>query len=53
MNILFLSTKFVNYLKWRKAYLLIQHRDHLTKSGINKIKKLKLSMSKIGKNTII
>ncbi len=48
-----LSSKFINYLKWRKAYLLIQHRDHLTESGINKIKKLKLSMNKIGKDATI
>ncbi len=48
-----LSSKFINYLKWRKAYLLIEHRDHLAESGINKIKKLKLSMNKIGKNTTI
>ena len=48
-----LSNKFINYLKWRKAYLLIQHRDHLTESGIDKIKKLKLSMNKIGKNATI
>jgi hypothetical protein len=33
--------------------LLIQHRDHLTESGINKIKKLKLSMNKIGKDATI
>jgi len=48
-----LSSKFINYLKWRKTYLLIQHRDHLTELGINKIKKLKLSMSKIGKDATI
>lgn len=48
-----LSSKFIIYLKWRKAYLLIQHRDHLTELGINKIKKLKLSINKIGKDAII
>jgi LAGLIDADG endonuclease len=42
-----LSSKFVHYLKWRKAYLLIQNRNDLTISGINKIKNLKLSMKKI------
>ena len=46
-----LSSKFVNYLKWRKAYILIQNKSHLTISGINKIKKLKLSMKR--KDTII
>jgi LAGLIDADG endonuclease/Cytochrome C and Quinol oxidase polypeptide I len=40
-----LSSKFVNYLKWRKAYVLIQNRDHLTEKGIIKINKLKSSMN--------
>ena len=48
-----LSSKFINYLKWRKAYLLIQHRDHLTELGINKINKLKLSINKKGKDALI
>lgn len=38
------STKYINYLKWRKAYLLIQSKLHLTKQGINNILKLKDSM---------
>ena len=42
-----LSSKFINYMKWRKVYLLIQNRDHLTEPGICKIKKLKLSMKNI------
>ena len=41
-----LSSKHVNYLKWRKAYLIIQNKDHLTETGIEKIKKLKISMNK-------
>ena len=41
-----LSSKFLKYLKWRKSYLLIQNREHLTKMGINKIKLLKSAMSK-------
>jgi len=45
-----LSSKFINYLKWRKAYLLIQNKDHLTEKGICKIKKLKLSMKSIDTN---
>lgn len=40
------SSKHINYLKWRKAYLLIQSKTHLTELGINKITKLKISMSK-------
>ena len=39
------SNKYINYLKWRKAYVLIQNKDHLNEIGINKISKLKKSMS--------
>ena len=35
-----LSSKYLNYLKWRKAYILIQDKRHLTEYGINKIMKL-------------
>ena len=38
------STKYINYLKWRKVYLLIQNRSHLTEQGINQIIELKKSM---------
>ena len=31
-----LSSKHVNYLKWRKAYLIIQNKDNLTKNGLDK-----------------
>ena len=41
------STKHVNYLKWRKAYILIQDKKHLTDVGIDKIKKLKQSMNRL------
>ena len=34
------SSKHINYLKWRKAYLLIQKKDHLTEKGLDKIRKL-------------
>lgn len=37
-----LSTKYINFVKWRKAYILIQNKDHLTQSGLTKIKKLKI-----------
>nr|YP_009710665.1 LAGLIDADG endonuclease [Amanita muscaria]QFZ98613.1 LAGLIDADG endonuclease [Amanita muscaria] len=36
-----LSSKYINYLKWRKAYIIIQNKDHLNNSGIEKIIKLK------------
>jgi hypothetical protein len=44
------STKHINYLKWRKAYLLIQDKKHLTGSGINKIIKLKNSMNRLNED---
>jgi LAGLIDADG endonuclease/Cytochrome C and Quinol oxidase polypeptide I len=40
------SSKHINYLKWRKAYILIQSKTHLTEVGIDKIIKLKISMTK-------
>lgn len=41
-----LSSKYVNYLKWRKAYVLIQKKEHLTTSGLIKITNIKKSMNK-------
>ena len=41
-----LSTKHNNYLKWRKAYILIQRKDHFTESGFTKIMRLKKTMNK-------
>jgi len=41
-----LSTKHLNYLKWRKAYLLILDRKHLTVEGKMEIERLKSSMNK-------
>jgi hypothetical protein len=41
-----LSSKHVNYLKWRKAYIIIQNRDHLNKDGLEKIIKLKNTMNR-------
>lgn len=38
-----ISYKWMNYLKWRKVYLLIQSDQHLTLEGLEKIKKLKES----------
>nr|QKS32137.1 LAGLIDADG endonuclease [Sphaerobolus stellatus] len=45
-----LSSKHVNYLKWRKAYIIIQDKNHLTESGLNKIIKLKFSMNRYSDN---
>nr|YP_010697886.1 LAGLIDADG homing endonuclease [Fuscoporia viticola]WCF76847.1 LAGLIDADG homing endonuclease [Fuscoporia viticola] len=36
-----LSSKHLNYLNWRKAYLIVQNKEHLTELGLNKIIKLK------------
>lgn len=46
------SNKYINYLKWRKAYVLIQNKDHLNEIGINKIIKLKNSMNSFNKDII-
>ena len=35
------SRKHVSYLRWRKVYMLIQNREHLTDKGLNKIIKIK------------
>lgn len=40
------SSKYINYLKWRKVYIMVQTKDHLTEKGIEKIKKIKKSMSR-------
>ena len=40
------SSKHNNYLKWRKAYILIQNSKHLTEIGIEKICLLKNSMNR-------
>jgi len=40
-----LSSKYLNYLKWRKAYYIISRKEHLIEKGIIKIKSLKDSMN--------
>lgn len=40
------STKHTNYLKWRKAYLLISEKQHLTEIGVDEIIKLKNTMNR-------
>ena len=41
-----LSSKHISYIKWRKAFLIIQEKEHLTINGINKIRKLKSTLNK-------
>lgn len=40
-----LSTKFINYIKWRKTFKLIINKEHLTKNGLIKIESIKNSMN--------
>ena len=40
------SSKHINYLKWRKVYILVQEKKHLTETGIDNIIKLKNSMNR-------
>ena len=40
------SSKHINYLKWRKAYIIIQEKRHLTETGIDIILTLKNSMNR-------
>lgn len=40
-NFHLLSDKYLNYLKWRKAYLYVQDKEHLKESGISEIIRLK------------
>jgi len=47
-----LSSKHINFLKWRKAYLIIQKRDHLNKNGIEKIIKLKNTMNSLNNTSV-
>jgi len=42
-----LSNKHINYLKWRKAYIIIQNKEHLNKEGIDKITNLKNTMNRL------
>jgi hypothetical protein len=40
------SNNNINYLKWIKAYIIIQNKDHLTENGLNEIIKLKSTMNR-------
>lgn len=46
-------TKHINYLKWRKTYLLIQEKKHLTVPGLEKIYKLKNTMNRFSDNVAV
>ena len=46
-----LSSKHINYLKWRKTYIIIQNKNHLTEEGIKKIIKLKNTMNSLNNTT--
>ena len=41
-----LSSKHLNYLKWRKAYIIIENKNHLHNNGIDKITKIKNTMNR-------
>lgn len=47
-----LTTKYINYLKWRKAYLIIQNKNHLKKDGLEKIINLKNTMNRLRDTTV-
>ena len=46
------SSKYVNYLKWRKAYIIVQNKEHLNKEGLDKIIKLKRTMNRLNEYTV-
>ena len=45
-NFHMLSNKHVNYLKWRKAYLIIQDKGHINENSLYEIIKLKNTMNR-------
>jgi len=47
-----LSSKHIDFLKWRKAYITIQKKDHLTSGGMKKIIKLKSTMNRLAITTV-
>jgi hypothetical protein len=47
-----LSSKYLNYLKWRKVYILVQKNKHLTPEGQERIIKLKSSMNSYSRETL-
>lgn len=47
------SRKHISYLRWRKVYILIQNREHLTEIGLLKILKIKYLINRHEENTTI
>ena len=47
-----LSSKHINFLKWRKAYIVIQDKNHLIESGLLKIMNLKNTMNRKNSETM-
>jgi hypothetical protein len=47
-----LSSKYINYLKWRKAYIIIQNKNHLNKDGLEKIIIIKNTMNRLNDSTV-
>lgn len=44
-NYSLLSTKLINFIKWRKAAKLINNKEHLTEEGLKKFQRLKDTMN--------
>jgi hypothetical protein len=47
-----LSSKYLNYIKWRKVYILVQTKKQLTPEGLDKILKLKNTMNSYSRETL-
>lgn len=47
------SKKHISYLRWRKVYILIQNKEHLTEEGLVKILKIKSLINRHEENTTI
>lgn len=47
------SKKHISFLRWRKVYILIQNKEHLTDIGLAKITKIKSSINRHEHNTTI
>ena len=47
------SKKQISYLRWRKVYILIQNKEHLTQKGLIKILKIKSLINRHEKDTTI
>lgn len=47
------SRKHISYLRWRKVYILIQNREHLTEKGLVKILRIKSLINRHEENTTI